>query len=191
MYSIGDTVWVTRVGNLPIKTTCPICFGKLTVKLILGDDTECIVPCSYCGLGHEGPRGYIDEYDFTADAENFHITGLTVTRTAEGDEVEYHSGSDICYRTAKDVFETKEAALEEAQTVKKQCEIDKITRSEYIKKDKQKSFAWNAGYHLKHAEKMRKDIKYHEKMAVICNDRSKKEVKDESKTNPDVSGVDE
>ncbi len=90
-----------------------------------------------------------------------------------------HDGERVCYyqqnRTYddKDVYATKEEAQIVANEKKAQRDKDQITRTESIKKDVQKSFSWNAHYHMRHAKKDRESAEYHDKMAVICKARIK------------------
>jgi hypothetical protein len=169
MYKIGDTVWVTRVGQQPVTKPCPICFGKLTVTLIFGNGDECILPCSYCALGYDPPKGTVEEYEYIAEAEPRTITGTETSVSEGGEKATYRSG----HWSMEKVYATKEEALEEAVAHKDEYEKDQLTRAEYIKKDKNKSYSWNAGYHLRNAKRMRREIEYHEKMAVICKSRAK------------------
>jgi hypothetical protein len=38
MFKIGDTVWVPDCGNRQKQIPCPVCFGKLRVTIILGNE---------------------------------------------------------------------------------------------------------------------------------------------------------
>jgi hypothetical protein len=173
MYKIGDIVWIPYAGNKQVQIKCPICDGKLKVTLILGNGDECILPCSYCASGYEGPKGHITEYEYGIDATIFTVTGMNINSTENGEEVEYHSGTPNCYRTAKVVYPDRELALKAAEDLKREYEEDQVKRADYMKYDKKKSYSWNAGYHLRNANKMRRDIEYHEKMAVICKSKAK------------------
>jgi len=73
----------------------------------------------------------------------------------------------------KDVWATEGEAQIVANEKKRQLDEDQITRAESIKKDVQKSFSWNAHYHMRHAKKDRESAEYHDKMAVICRSRAK------------------
>lgn len=175
MFNIGDTVYYAAAGNKRIDIPCPICFGKRQVTLILGNGDSVELPCQYCGNGFDTPRGYIEEYEYIAEASPFLITGISINTTESGEKREYRSGSDNCYHNLHEdkCFATIEEALQAAISVKETMENEQKTRTEYIKKDKQKSFAWNAGYHMREAKRNRKDAEYHEEKAILCKAKDK------------------
>ena len=174
-YKIGDTVYVANCGHRQIDIPCPVCFGKIRVTLILGNGESVSLPCDYCGKGFDGPRGYVSEYDYVAEAAARTITAANITLTDTGEKVEYRSGSSFSYYTLKeeDCYSTFEEASATAVAVKEKMIEEQNTRAEYIKEDIKKSFSWNAGYHLREAKRNRREIEYHERMAVICKERSK------------------
>ena len=178
MFKIGDVIWVPDCGNKQKQVTCPICFGKLRVTLILGNGENVSLPCDYCGKGYEGPRGYVEEHDYVVEATPHTVTGKRSTMTKDGEAVEYHVGSDTCYRIFKpeDCFATREEAQKAAIAKKAQLDREQNERSEYLKHDQRKSYSWNAGYHLRAVKKAQQDIEYHSKMAQLCKEKARKEV---------------
>ena len=172
-FKIGDKVYFAKCANERKKITCPICFGKLSVTLILGDDSEVILPCNYCGKGFDEPLGFIYEYDYAVDAELVLIDGIEIKKSLAGEEYYYRSG---CYGYKQNqLFLTKEEALKKAKTLKTDLDKEQETRNEYLKKDKSKGFSWNAGYHSREAKRLKREIEYHEKNAILCKERSRKE----------------
>ena len=171
LFNIGDVVWFARTGQRPIQEPCPVCFGNKTVVVILGNGEEVIMPCSHCGLGFKPPSGVVTRYRIEPAAERVTITGREI-REGEKTEISYHGcGGRFYYSNT--IFETEaEALTESARLCAEEIEAQE-TRSAYIKKDKIKSFAWNAGYHLGEAQRLREQIAYHERMAVICKSRSR------------------
>ena len=170
-FKIGDTVWYAQCGIGSVQKTCPTCFGKKEVTLILGNGDLVILPCKGCAPGYDSPRGYISEYEHIAEPEIIVITGMDVRTDLNKETVQYYSGC----RTydEKDVWATKEEARTVANEKKTKLDEDQVTRAEYVKKDAQKSFSWNAHYHMRHAKKDRESAEYHDKMAVICKARTK------------------
>ena len=168
-FNIGDKVWYASWGRKEIVTPCPVCFGKCVVRLILGDDSIIETPCSYCGLGYEEPRGYDTEYKFVAEAKPFTVTRVKVEVTPNGETREYYS--DNYFYEENKCFTTENEALELSKTFEDEYMDEQKTRAEYIKGDKQKSFAWNVGYHLREAKRHREQIIYHEENAKLCKAR--------------------
>jgi len=170
-YKVGDSVWHASCGTKQIEKLCPICFGKKQVKLILGNDDEVTLPCNYCRLGLGSPRGRVTEHEYIAKPEQVVITEIEMKVTASAIERKYWSG---CYLfDESDIFDSEGEALARCLEVVAKKQKEESTRAEYIKKDRQKSFSWNAGYHLREAAKARKDAEYHERNAVLCKSRTK------------------
>jgi len=174
MFNIGDTIYYASAGNKQIEVPCPICFGKCRVTLILGNGDSVELPCDYCARGFEDPRGYVIEYEYRAEAESFLITGVSINKTESGEKHEYCSGGEHCYHSLKEdqCFATREEALAAAVAVKEESEKEQRERAEYLKHNKQKNFAWNAGYHLRAAKDNRKQAEYHEEKAKLCKQRA-------------------
>lgn len=174
LFNIGDVVWLAQKGLREIEEPCPVCFGNKSVVVILGNGDEVTVPCSYCGLGFEEPRGVVTTYRIKPGAERVTITGRDI-REGEKTEVSYHGAGRCFYANA--IFETEAEALAVSKDLCEEELHDRETRAEWVKADKIKSFAWNAGYHMREAKRLRDKIGYHERMAVLCKARAKLEAK--------------
>lgn len=177
-FNIGDSIWVVNCGQSLIKKICPICFGELKVTLILGDKSEVVLPCEYCGKGYEGPLGYVEEWEYTQGAERKIITGIEIQQEREGETREYKvhisSGSSWIYSEAQ-AFETEAEALEVSKATALKALEDQTTRAEHIKKHENRNYSWNAGYHIREAKRGRESAERHDKMAIICKARSREE----------------
>ena len=172
--NINDVVWWATYENKEVSKQCIVCYGKKEVTLVLGNGDNVTLPCSYCGTGYEEPRGYTREYEFVSNVQQIAIDKVSIEKTLVGDIVEYSYG---CYCLRPDmIFDTKEEAEEKIKTLIAARIGDENTKSEHIKKDKYKSFTWNAGYHMREAKKAKEQVEYHEKKAILCKERSKKEV---------------
>jgi len=177
IFNVGEKVWIASHGRQEFHDPCPVCFGKLFVTVILGNGELVETPCSYCGLGFDGPRGWTTEYRIEASARQITITGREI-REDEVTEVTYYGPGGYCY-SKNIVFETEAEALAESNRLCEKETREHMTRSAWIKKDKIKSFAWNAGYHLREAKSIREQIAYHERMAILCKERIPKKQKGE------------
>jgi hypothetical protein len=76
-FEIGQVFWAPRTHAEKITVPCPCCSGTKVVELIYGDGEHVLVDCEACGLGFEGSRGYIHEYDLTPAATQFTIKAVT------------------------------------------------------------------------------------------------------------------
>lgn len=171
VFNIGETAWFAQTGLRKIEEPCPVCYGKRAVVVILGNGDEVSVPCSYCGLGIDPPSGVTSVYRIEPGAERVTITGREI-REGDKTEVTYH-GIGGRYFYSHTLFETEADALAASTELCAKELLDRETRAAWVKKDKIKSFAWNAGYHLREAGTLRARIAYHERMAIVCKSRAK------------------
>jgi hypothetical protein len=51
--------------------------------------------------------------------------------------------------------------------------LEQSTRAEYLKKNMNKKYSWNAGYHLKEAKRSEEQAAYHRKKAMLCKAKAK------------------
>lgn len=177
MFNIGDVVWAAYFSMQPQQIECPVCFGKRQVVVILGNGDEVITPCSNCGLGYEGPRGFVEEYAQEAGAGCVIITGRTVQEGGGETRVIYKAG-DYSYGADR-LFSTCEEAMRSAEGMASEHKKEHETRAEYIKGNKIKSFSWNVGYHLREAKKLKEQIAYHERMAILCKAQAQAEERED------------
>jgi hypothetical protein len=169
-YKVGDKVWYATFGSREIQVPCPVCYGNKTVTVILGNGDEVAVECDYCQKGFSGARGFVTEYEHSPAAEYLTIQGCRIEQDMDGDKVQYTSNHYSLY--PEKMFDTEEEALEHAV---KMAEEDAQRKSEKPKYKNEKSYAWNAGYHMKQAQSKRKEADYHEVKAKICKTKSKQE----------------
>lgn len=177
-FNIGETVWHACCGDKELKKACPVCFGKLSVRVELGNGDMVTTPCDYCGKGWEGPRGVVTEYEWHAASEAFIITGKDVSERDGDRQVTYRTINR--YASAEDVFSTREEA--DAHCAIKIAEEEAIQkkRMEFTKENAKKTFSWHVGYHMRCAEKARKELAYHEAKAIHSKARAKTPVVEET-----------
>jgi len=170
-YNVGDVVWYAQCGQVNVEHPCPVCCGQLKATVILGNGDHVEVQCDYCGIGFEGPRGVVHDYEWIAEPRGRIIDQVKIEETAQGAIREYRSKHQ-CFEI-EDLFDTKEEAQMRCEERMRKHEEEQNTRAEYIKKDQAKSYTWNAGYHMREAKSNRKRAEYHERMAVICKQKAK------------------
>ena len=174
IFNIGDSVWVASFELRREQISCPVCFGKLQVTLILGNDDQIILPCAYCASGYESPRGYIVEYRREPRVESIKIISREIQEDGEKTEIRYGSLNSRSH-DSKDVFKTQEEAMEEAQ---KRAEFkiqEETNKAIHLKKNINQSYGWNAGYHLREAKRLKEQIAYHERNAILCKAKTKED----------------
>lgn len=171
-FVVSDKAWYAKCQWEPIRQTCPTCFGKKEVTLILGNGESILLPCGGCAPGYNPPTGYISEYDFVVKPEPITITGMNIEIDGGEERVRYNSGS-YCFDDT-DVFPTEEEARIKAEAKKKELDEEQRTRAEHIKKNVHKSFSWNAHYHMREAKRHRKDALYHDEKAQMFNSKARR-----------------
>lgn len=174
-FKVGDTVWIPYAGQLQTSRPCRVCAGQKVVTLILGSGEHVQLDCGMCSKGYEQPSGIEEGWEFGADARSFHITGIEVVVDEEGEHVRYRSGSNGSYSSIEHekCHATYEEALANAGEQVAEAEREREARLAYKEKDTNKSYAWNAGYHLREAKRCRAEAERHEKKAVLLKTKSK------------------
>ena len=169
VYNVGDMVWVASFGSQEVKVPCPVCYGNKEVTVILGNSDEVLVQCDYCGKGYEGPKGYITEYQYLAQAEQQTIKEIRVEKTRDSDKYEY-IGEHRYYLHEEDMFDTEEEAYQRAL---EKAENYQQKQDNKIKYKNEKSYTWNAGYHMREAKSKQHDVEYHLEKAKLCKAKSR------------------
>ena len=173
-YEIGDKVWYAKSRHQEVTETCPVCFGKLEVTLILGNDDKVTLPCDYCGHGFSSPKGIVTEWRPDIRPEQLTITGIRLELSNKKNLIEYYAG---CYVLDNDcIFDTLEEATTKCIELVEKEEQDRIHQTMCNIKNKQKNYSWRAGYHLKCAKRSREDAEYHDKAAVLCKSKARPKI---------------
>lgn len=169
---VGDTVWFAQCGTREVIRPCPVCFGKLAVTVILGNDEHIATPCDYCGKGYGGPTGVEREYEWIAKPTQITITGVTTEDRGNGPECSYRFHEGYCADQGE-LFDTKEEA--EARCAVKAAEHaeDERKRREWRKESAHKSFSWHVGYHRKEVREAKRRLAWHEARVIACTARAK------------------
>ena len=169
-YKVGDRVWYATFGNREVQVLCPVCYGNKSVFVTLGNGDEVKVECQYCQLGFKAPKGFVTEYQHIPAAELLTIERCKVEQTFDGDVIEYTGGNFLLWPDR--MFDTEEAAMTCAKEIAEKFEQERLSKPKF---KNEKSYAWNASYHIKQAQLKRKEAQYHEEKAVICKNKSNRE----------------
>lgn len=165
-FNIGDKAWVARGGNhTEVWVTCPHCFGKKYLTVIMGDDSQVTIDCDCCKEGYNDCRGQIKEYKFVASAYEITIESIEV----RCGKTQYNN-NDEC-----DVFLTKEEAETRAEQFRAENDRQEAGRILH-KKDKNRDWAWNASYHRKELKRALHDVEYHTAALDVAKLKSKEAI---------------
>lgn len=150
-FNLGDAVfYVDASCNYGTKVPCPICFGKLRVAVILGNDERVYTECGHCAPGMERPSGVATTWGVHAAIVEGTITGIRQDYGSWKYEVSGRNvdGHEI-FRTREEAEPVREAKLKEVTEQKRNWERDSFVTAT-------KKQLWSAGYH-------RSQIRYHER----------------------------
>jgi hypothetical protein len=168
VYKVGDWVWYATYDSEEIKLPCPVCYGNKVVTVILGNGDEVKVECDYCGKGWQNALGYVTDYQRIPKAEQQRITKRRIEDGRDGEEIEYIVVNR--YLKIEQMFDTEQEAYDYAVALAERVTQEQLDKPKY---KAEKSYTWNAGYHLKQAQSKRKEADYHEAKAKVCKSRSK------------------
>ena len=171
-FDIGSSAWVASYGNEYERQTCPVCFGKLSVVLILGNGERVTTECEYCGKGYDGPQGFVSEYVERGRVDCHTVTYRECQEDAEGKHWTYRGGVYVFYD--HNAFLTREEAEARAAELAADHKREEATRAEHIKHCVHKSFSWNVGYHRRQVQELTRRAEYHAQKARLCQERTTK-----------------
>jgi uncharacterized protein (DUF2164 family) len=157
--------------------TCPACYGKLQVKVILGNDEEVIVPCNSCDRGYEGSVGFIMEGEYLKKVEQITISKVDLEETLESGRkigrYYFNDGYSICPEDNR-LFDTKEDAEKRSDELVEKYELEKQQSITRKKQDPSKTYGWHVRYHSREIKELERKLEYHKTKLIICKSNDKK-----------------
>jgi len=171
-YDVGDKVWWAKYERQEVKKTCPICFGKMRVRVILGDDSQIETDCTYCERGFQ-KYGYIIENEYVSAVEQIEITHKEVNEDENGRSVEYRHGN-YCL-TLDNAFDTREEAEEKLKEKISKAEQEDLERTEYLKNKNPRKYSWDVGYYQRQKRDALKEIERCDKKITYFKEKVKEE----------------
>jgi hypothetical protein len=154
-FEFGQTVWIARAHPYAEKRVpCPICFGKRSVVLILGNGEHQPVECQGCGLGFEGPRGYVRQNGPSSEVCRATVTGLK--RTGSGWEVSCGDWGVV----EREVFGTEAEAEARRVVLHREAEKQADRNFESQFKRKKKDHGWTVRHHNERLKDLRSQIEW-------------------------------
>lgn len=174
MFTIGDTVWVAGQRTKEVFETCPECFGKRFLTVILGDDSQVQIDCAGCSRGFDRPSGQVSHYETVIGAEVHTITGIEQRIENGLIKVTYRSSN---FSLDEDrVFADKEHALAMSESLKNAHEQDEKNRYENLKHSRTRTWSWHVHYHRKYIRDLEKQMEYHKGKLKVSLEHSKEKV---------------
>lgn len=174
-YQIGDTVWHASMKHSLKAVTCPDCFGRRALRVILGDDSEVVIDCQGCSLGYNPPRGHINVDVYEAEPDTLLIDRVELQQV-NGEVVALYSGEGRYHAKESDLFTTEVEARERAKALA--IEHSETAAQNLKRKEKDThTWAWNVTYHRRCIKQATRDLAYHtSKLEVALVKRKEPEV---------------
>jgi hypothetical protein len=170
---IGQTVYETRAWPYGDKRVpCPVCYGKLCAVLELGNGERVTVECEACGLGLDGPRGFINEPCAGSVVRAFVVAGFV----QDGEEWRVLEQSNRGnYRWGVEAFGTEAEA--EARRAVLYAEVVEDAAYRSLRKDEylRKKPTWLVRYHRDAIRQAERDLAWHTRKLsdAVARTRSK------------------
>jgi hypothetical protein len=157
-FKVGQTYWKAKSHCEQKWVPCPVCAGKKVVVVLDGYDNRWSVDCDSCGMGHDYPRGFINEYDYTPGTEPFTIAGVASFLNDEW-YVKDQLGRQMNWA---DLYETQEAAFIASQ--KHLAELLEHNHRTWAarKQGDLKKKTWTLRYHQEAIRKFKDQLAWHE-----------------------------
>lgn len=171
-YNVGDKVWWAKYQIQEVKKTCPICFGKMRVRVVLGDDSQIETDCTYCERGFKR-YGWVEEYEYVSVIEHVEITGKEVSEGRNGRIVEYSYGA-YCL-SLDNAFKTKEEAETALIQKIKKAKQEDLRRLEYGKDQNLRKYSWHVGYYQRKKKDALKEIESYDRKIAYFKSKAKEE----------------
>ena len=173
MYNIDDTVWHASRDSTEKRITCPECFGKKYLTVILGDDSQVTINCAGCARGYDPPEGYVTYWE-----QDINVRQVTICKVEVYlDHIEYgFGGSERRHYKAKDTdfFNTKIEAEIRAQELVKEWNKEQLAKI-HRKAKNNHTWSWHVYYYRKRIRDAKNTIEYAEKQLDAAKTHVKKE----------------
>jgi len=156
-FEIGKTYYLPEHQPEKIQVPCPVCYGKKRVEIILGNDERVSVECDGCGLGFDGPRGFVHDYSYTPRVTPFTIAGVASMHSDEWYVVST-TGQQVNWKCLK---ESEASAMQECVDRAKELVDENMRRAATSNKQKLKSKTWSVRYHEGIIKDIERKIAWH------------------------------
>lgn len=155
-FHVGESYWLPITHGNAIEIPCPVCAGHLRITLTLGDGEQVSVPCEGCGLGYDGPRGYVREYRYEPGASLVRIDAIESMRDGKWRV----STSDKSSHDFDELCASEQAALEKSAAMV--AEAWEQVMASHCRKRKSDKVGWTVLYHRQQIAELKKKIEWHE-----------------------------
>jgi hypothetical protein len=156
-FEFGQTVFVVRAdSHLQRDVPCPVCYGKLRVTVILGNDEQVSIECDYCthGIGNR-PSGTCHAWGPYSSVTETTVTGMV--RKDGGWRIETPVYSPDTHL----IFANRDEAEAQRVILHAKAEKDAEAQAWACAQHARKKLAWHVGYHNSQLRRAQFDVEWH------------------------------
>lgn len=155
-FTIGATYWQVCSPHEKTAVPCPVCAGNKSIDVTLGSGEVVKVPCEGCGLGWDGPRGYIEEHSLIPRVRPFTIQSVSAFY---GDGMWSVSDGE---RTTQfsELHATEFDAMQSAIAQSEALELANIDTRVRKRMETQKA-GWHIRYHREQIKDLERKLEWH------------------------------
>lgn len=162
-FNIGDTMFRACAGQRESRITCPDCYGKKYLTVILGNGENVTVDCECYRPGYGQYAGTVSSCDFATEVFEETVNSISAA------PAEYnHHPENECFKTRE------EAEIKAAQLLKEYQEGEK-NRLLFLKENASRSWAWNASYHRRELKRAQRQVEHHTTKLDVAKSHMKEE----------------
>jgi ribosomal protein S27E len=170
-FNIGDAVWHATWDSVTERVPCPDCGGTKTLRVILFDATEFVIPCVTCKRGLDPSRGFLEVHKRTHRAMLCTITAME--QSEEGMGYTFHDARGRWSCSEDGLFQTHADAAARAEIMA--AEADAEERKALLTKAKPaRDWAWHVKYHRGELKRAEEQAELHAAKLGIARAKAKK-----------------
>ena len=156
-FTVGEKKWLPGRAPWNLTIPCSVCAGQKAVTVILGSGEQLRVPCEGCGLGYDGPRGYISEWSYAPRVEEFIIQEPVGLYNGEW-TVKSTAGTQAKLSELKD---TEDLAMQES-CKQASRQFERCMETWQRKRKDSKHLGWTIRYHRDKIADLQRQIAWHQ-----------------------------
>lgn len=172
-YKLGEVLYRATIQRSETEVSCPDCFGRRHLVVILGDDSRVTIACSTCSRGYEPPRGFVKVEVIGAVVESVIVSKIE-QESNNGASVVFYSGNGFYRVSADDLFTNVETAQVRADTLALEYQQDQRERAKRKEKDG-KTWAWHVTYHRRGIKDAQRQLEHHTGRLTVALEHKKGE----------------
>ncbi len=174
-FAIGEQLWRAAADPAQQWETCPCCFGKLKIMMVLGNGEELTINCEMCAQGWREPSGKVRTHQVRYSPRSFTPQRVSMS----GNDIHYSEASPdaTCYNYADASKLTRDRSECQAQCDLLNAEHAAEEEGRLVHQliQKKKSMAWSVGYWRNQLKKCEQEAeRLRERLGIVVASKKAK-----------------